>query len=236
MILLTNEHLHEQNKKLTEENQKLELIVCSLKRQITNLTILIDKSKKLQEQVNLLNQELSNLKRDNVYLQEKILTLQSLQNEKNIRKREEEQYLEIEKVKQYYENELNILKLENQKLHRMINESNDKSVYVLEKSASKLVEIGNKIDKKLGEQNHRRISSNPNLLSPKGMTKEIYKNLIQKLTNQTDEKSILSSISQPKLQDSGLFTKSQPKVIPTLGIKSNQSEQLLPNLVNVIKK
>lgn len=33
----------------------------------------------------------------------------------------------------------------------MINESNDKSVYVLEKSASKLVEIGNKIDKKLGE-------------------------------------------------------------------------------------
>ncbi|CAD8077215.1 unnamed protein product [Paramecium sonneborni] len=236
MILLTREHLHEQNKKLTEENQKLELTVCSLNRQITNLTIFIDKSKKLQEMVNLLNQELSNLKRDNFCLQEALLTLKQSQNAKNNSQTEEELQLEMDKVKQHYDDELNILKQENYKLHRMIKDLNDKQVYSLEKSATKLVEIGNKIDKKLGEQNHRRILSNPTLQSPKGMTEEIYQNLIQKLTNQSEEKSILSSRSKAKLQDSGLFTKSQPKAIPSLGINSYQLEQLLPNLVNVIKK
>ncbi|CAD8065669.1 unnamed protein product [Paramecium primaurelia] len=236
MIQQTQEHLYEQNKKLTEEKQKLQLAVYSLNRQIQNLTFFIEKSKKLQEIVNKLNQELTHLKRDNVYLQEALLSFKLKHSQENIQNLEDEQQRIIENVRNYYEDELNDLKQENQKLHAIIKELNAKQSQALQVSATKLVEIGNKIDKKLGEQNHRRILSNPTLQSPKGMSQEIYQNLIQQLTNQTDDKSILTSISKTKLQDSSLFTKSQPKIIHPLGINSNQFEQLLPNLVNVIKK
>ncbi|CAK78270.1 unnamed protein product (macronuclear) [Paramecium tetraurelia] len=234
MIQQTKEY--QQNKRLIEENQKLELVVQCLNRQISNLTQFVDKSKKLQETVNKLNQELTNLKKDNFSLQETLSAFKLKHSQENVQSFEDQQQKIIENVKQHYEEELNNLKSENQKLHAIIQELNTKSTTSLQVSATKLVEIGNKIDKKLGEKSHRRILSNPTLQSPKGMSQEIYQNLIQQLTNQTEEKSILTSISKTKLQDSGLFTKSQPKIIPHLGINSNQFEQLLPNLVNVIKK
>ncbi|CAD8079771.1 unnamed protein product [Paramecium sonneborni] len=235
MIQLTKEHLHDQNKKLTEENQRLELFVFSLQRQLQNLATFIERERFLQEQVDQLNLELGNLRRDNVNLQEVILSLQSQSNTNNIKN--EKLLNEIETIKQFYEEQINTFSKENAKLQRQVKDFNNKQISNLQLSAAKLVEIGNKIDQKIGDQSHRRMLSNPIAQNPQGISKEIYQNLIQQLSNQsTDEKMLYTSQSKLKLQDSNTFSKLSQKQSKMPGFQAAQLDQPLPSVSNLIKK
>ncbi|CAK80734.1 unnamed protein product (macronuclear) [Paramecium tetraurelia] len=195
MIQLTKEHLHDQNKKLTEENQRLELVVYSLQRQLSNLASFIDRAKLLQDQVDLLNQELGSVRRDNAHLQEVIVSLQAELNSFIANAQiETTERQEIETLKIFYEEQLNSFAKENTRLQKLIKEFNTKQVSNLQLSATKLVELGIKIDQKLDDQTHRRMLSNPIQQSPKGISKEVYQNLILQLSNQSiDEKSMVAS-------------------------------------------
>ncbi|CAD8091147.1 unnamed protein product [Paramecium sonneborni] len=239
MIQLTKEHLHDQNKKLTEENQRLELVVYSLQRQLQNLANFIEREKLLQEQVDQLNLELGNLRRDNTNLQEVILSLQFQLNSNINNTQNEKPVNEIDSIKQFYEEQLNALSKENSRLQRLVKDFNNKQISNLQVSAAKLLEIGNKIDLKLGDQSHRRMLSNPTIQSPKGISKEIYQNLIQQLSNQSiDEKSLFASHSKIKLQDSIISSKTlykQSKMAAS-AFQAGQIDQPLPQIPNLVKK
>ncbi|CAD8163176.1 unnamed protein product [Paramecium pentaurelia] len=238
MIQLTKEHLHDQNKKLTQENQRLELVVYGLQRQLQNLGSFIERAKLQQDQVDILNQELGNVRRDNTHLQEIIISLQSELN--SITKPiqiETPQIKEIETFKQFYEEQLNVLTKENVRLQKLIKDLNNKQISNLQLSATKLVELGIKIDQKLGDSSHRRMLSNPIHQSPKGISKEIYQNLILQLSNQsTEEKSILASQSKIKLLDSNILSQTSYKQSKLLGLQVSQQDQPLPSIPNHIKK
>ncbi|CAD8056388.1 unnamed protein product [Paramecium primaurelia] len=237
MIQLTKEHLHDQNKKLTEENQRLELVVYSLQRQLQNLGSFIERAKLLQEQVDELNQELGNVRRDNTQLQEIIFTLQSQLNSNMKTSHLEKQLNELEAIKKIQEEQLNILTKENANLQKLVKDFNNKQISNLQLSASKLVEIGNKIDQKLNDQSHRRMISNPILSSPKGISKEIYQNLVQQLSNQsTEEKSLFASQPKIKLKDSNMFSQTSQKNSKLSGFQALQLDQPLPSIPNLIKK
>ncbi|CAK76642.1 unnamed protein product (macronuclear) [Paramecium tetraurelia] len=234
MIQLTKEHLHDQNKKLTEENQRLELVVYSLQRQLQNLGSFIERTKLLQEQVDELNQELGNVRRDNIQLQEIIVSLQS-QLSSNIKNIHLEKHLnELEVNKKIQEEQLNVLTKENARLQKLVKDYNNKQISNIQSSAAKLVEIGNKIDLKLGDQPHKRMLSNPTLSSPKGISKQVYQNLVQQLSNQsTEEKSLFASQAKIKLKDSNMFSQTTYKLS---GFQALQLDSPLPSISNLTKK
>ncbi|CAD8175488.1 unnamed protein product [Paramecium octaurelia] len=238
MIQLTKEHLHEQNKKLTEENQRLELAVYSLQRQLSNLASFIDRAKLLQDQVDQLNQELGSVRRDNAHLQEVIVSLQAELNSIIANTQvETTERQDIETLKIFYEEQLNNLTKENSRLQKLIKDFNTKQVSNLQLSATKLVELGIKIDQKLDDQSHRRMLSNPIQQSPKGISKEIYQNLILQLSNQSiDEKSMLASQSKMKLSGSNILSQLSNKQskMPTFSVVSQ--DQPLPSIPTHIKK
>ncbi|CAD8166318.1 unnamed protein product [Paramecium pentaurelia] len=179
---INKDNLHDLNKKLTEENQRLSLLVYGLQRQLQNAAVQINYVQQIEEKLELLQFEIIQLKKDNQLLQEQTF----IYNEQQMQK--DQLQLQLDNMKSEYEQKLQFLIKENKRLGRLNKEIQTKQTCSLETQAQKLVELGNDLKNKLETFNQQSNNLNQTMIGPKGLTKKIYDNLIQQLQT-TDEKS-----------------------------------------------
>ncbi|CAD8112861.1 unnamed protein product [Paramecium sonneborni] len=179
---INKDNLHYINKKLTQENQRLSLLVYGLQRQLQNAAVQINYVQQLEEQLELQQVELIQLKKDNQQLQEQAF----LQNEQQMKK--ESLQNQLDNQKSQYEQKLQFLIKENKRLERINKEIQNKQVRSLEEQTQKLTELSSDLKNKLENFNQQQNNLNSSIISPKIITKKIYDNLIQQLQN-TEEKS-----------------------------------------------
>ncbi|CAD8083334.1 unnamed protein product [Paramecium primaurelia] len=179
---INKDNLHDLNKKLTEENQRLSLLVYGLQRQLQNAAVQINYVQQIEEKLELLQFEIIQLKKDNQLLQEQTF----IYNEQQMQK--DQLQLQLDNMKSEYEQKLQFLIKENKRLGRLNKEIQTKQTCSLETQAQKLIELGNDLKNKLETFNQQSNNLNQTMIGPKGLTKKIYDNLIQQLQT-TDEKS-----------------------------------------------
>ncbi|CAD8116004.1 unnamed protein product [Paramecium sonneborni] len=141
---ISKDNLHYLNKKLTKENQSLSLLVYSLQRQLQNAAVQINYVQQLEQNLELLQFELIQLKKDN----------------------------------QLYKNNYLQVTISDQKKQKIRKEIQIKQVNSFEVQTSKLMDLSKQT---------RKFQLIIKQSSPKGLTKKIYDNLIQKLQS-TEEK------------------------------------------------
>ncbi|CAK57577.1 unnamed protein product (macronuclear) [Paramecium tetraurelia] len=179
---INKDNLHDLNKKLTEENQRLSLLVYGLQRQLQNAAVQINYVQSIEQKLELLQFEIIQLKKDNQLLQEQAFVHFEQQMQRD------QLQLELDSMKSQYEQKLQFLIKENKRLGRLNKEIQNKQTSSIEASASKLIELSNDLKIKLENFNSQSNNLNQTVVGPKGMTKKIYDNLIQQLQT-TEEKS-----------------------------------------------
>ncbi|CAD8214826.1 unnamed protein product [Paramecium octaurelia] len=179
---INKDNLHDLNKKLTEENQRLSLLVYGLQRQLQNAAVQINYVQSIEQKLELLQFEIIQLKKDNQLLQEQAFVHIEQQMQRD------QLQLELDSMKSQYEQKLQFLIKENKRLGRLNKEIQNKQTSSIEASASKLIELSNELKIKLENFNQQSNNLNQTVIGPKGLTKKIYDNLIQQLQT-TEEKS-----------------------------------------------
>ncbi|CAD8108288.1 unnamed protein product [Paramecium sonneborni] len=199
---LVKDNLVDLNSKLTDENQRLSLVVFGLQRQLEKAAVQITYAQQLEERLEILQFELIQLRRDNQNLQEQ---LQHISQSSISIEKEQTFKQEIEDIKIQYEQKLQVLFKENKRLNRINKDLHNKQINNIETQASKLMELSVELKNKLESFGQQPQSINQSIISPKVVTKQIYENLIQQLTQSSGEEKT--------------FRTTQPKRLPVLQIK-----------------
>ncbi|CAD8096953.1 unnamed protein product [Paramecium primaurelia] len=204
---IVKDNLIDLNSKLTDENQRLSLLVYSLQRQLEKAAVQINYAQSLEERLESVSFELIQLRRDNQILQEQLY----LVSQSSISMDKEQTFQqEIENVKIQYEQKLQVLLKENKRLNRINKELQNKQINNLETQAQKLMELSVELKNKLDSFGQQSSSLNSSIMAPKVLTKQIYDNLIQQLSQSSGEEKT--------------FRTTQPKRLPVLQIKETKQQ------------
>ncbi|CAD8198062.1 unnamed protein product [Paramecium octaurelia] len=197
---ITKDNLIDLNSKLTDENQRLTLLVYSLQRQLEKAAVQINQTQSLEERLEIVQQELIQLRRDNQNLQEQLflisLSSTTMDKEQTLKQ-------EMESVKAEYEQKLQALQKENKRLNRINKELQNKHINNFETNVSKLMELSVELKNKLDSFGQQPSSLNSSMAAPKVLTKQIYDNLIQQLSQSSGEEKTFRTtqpIRLPNLQ------------------------------------
>ncbi|CAD8188546.1 unnamed protein product [Paramecium octaurelia] len=202
---IAKDNLIDLNSKLTDENQRLSLLVYSLQRQLEKAAVQINYVQSLEEKFEMVSNELIQLRRDNQNLQEQIY----LVSQSSISKDQEQAFQqEIEIVKTQYEQKLSVMLRENKRLNHINKELQNKQISNLETQTSKLMELSVDLKNKLDSFGQLPQSLNSSIMAPKVLTKQIYDNLIQQLSQSSGEEKT--------------FRTTQPKRLPVLQFKETK--------------
>ncbi|CAD8193244.1 unnamed protein product [Paramecium pentaurelia] len=181
---IIKDNLIDLNLKLTDENQRLSLLVYSLQRQLDKAAVQINYAQSLEERLEIVYLELIQLRKDNQNLLEQLYLVS--QTSISIDKEEAVQQ-EIQSVKILYEQKLQVLLKENKRLNRLNKELQNKQINNIQTHASKLMELSVELKNKLDSFGYQPSSLNSSQVAPKVLTKQIYDNLIQQLTQSSGE-------------------------------------------------
>ncbi|CAD8107790.1 unnamed protein product [Paramecium sonneborni] len=193
---IVKDNLIDLNSKLTDDNQRLSLLVYGLKRQLEKAAVQINYIQSLEESIEILQFELIQMRRDNQNLQEQLFHIR----QSPIPQEKEQSFRqEIEDMKTQYEQKYQMLLNDNKRLIRTNKELHNKQIISLETQASKLMELSVELKNKLDNFGQQPQSINQSMISPKIVTKQIYDNLIQQLTQSNGDEKTFRTTQQKRL-------------------------------------